>query len=1527
MSSTKKTFEANVFEASTFASGVWRGIGVDPVGGGQTAVIAYVPVKTRRIPNPESKSEVREAFQELDSDVLVIEDSMMSVDTIAAVGSLVVKDSDTTEKTYSAFSQGTDNQVLVSAGVGVDPVWTTDLDGLTLIVCDNITINGAAITSDTGAISFSDENLSTTGTLGVGTSSVYTYSKLDVEGPYTGGNYNSQLHLHTTNNAYGLFAGSHVLGFGSIACGSHLNSGGDFLARHTSASIINYSEASILIQCNSGLTAGVAYTPTTRLLINTSGISITGTLIVDGWTVNKPTVAAQLLQATGANASSWTTDITGLTSLGVDNITINGAVITSDTGAISFSNENLTTTGTLGAGATTVTSLTDGTATLTGGSLTLVKLGTLVANGFVKTSAGDGTLSVDPSIYLTAEADTLDTVADRGATTNQTLVAGGFTTTGVVTVGAAADMVISAGSITSVSGAISFGNENLVTTGTLGAGVTTVTSVAAGTLTLIGGSITDSTGAISFGNENLSTTGTVVGSNIPSPTIDDQILISTAAGIASWSTATNNQVLASGATGEVAWINKPFGYLIPANSAANEVYAGTGVGTAAWTTDLDGLTLLVVDNITINGAVITSDTGAISFGDENLTTTGNVSGAGLTASGTITDGTASLVGGSLTSVKLGTLITNGFVKTSTGNGTLSVDPSIYLTAEADTLDTVSDRGATTDQTLTAGGFITSTLTLAGGTITDSSGAISFGNENLSTTGKFSVGTASIYTYSELNVEGPYTSGNYNSQLHLHTTNNTYGLFAGSHVLGYGSVACGSHLNSGGDFLARHTAASIINFAEASISFQCDSGLTAGVAYTPATRLLVNTSGITVTGTVVGNNIPSPAGDSQVLVSSAAGVAAWNTSSMSDAIETAPAAGNEDKVLIADSSGDLQFQDPIWPRLLSSNETIFIRQASGNDSNDGESSGTALLTIQEGINRLYRRIANGYTITMDLGEGVYTLGAAISPAYPYGYNVEWQGSSESHTSCAISNVGAVTASGLSGLDYIDFDITLPVTYTAAVGDFISVTSAASGSNPHLTMGCHEVTVWTSGTRKATVRCYRRSGITGAPVPDSSVVVSITVVKTVLYFNTSNGLKLDGAFHSGWWGKTGYGICFKGAHDDNGIWALNGASIILGNDACTSGWGTNLYAQNGGLIFADYTVHSKSNADVIKCQNGATVNLRFGSVISGSRTRGVQVFLGGNIAFGSGHIYTCGASYGIHCYQGGAIDFDSGTMKDGNASAIGVQVATAGVVNLQSYTNTYDTRENIDGARTGTPVLVSSANRTGLITDNVVLFSTGASDRTYTLPPTSSGDDIDGMQIHIKKIDSGAGNVIVDGNASETVDDLTTVTLYSQYDSITVVSHAGEWYVIEKNVSIFGETYAFDAALTHVISGTGIGNKVQVTAFNANGELAGMTPDHTNDHITVLVAGKYMCTVSINLESVAGGAQTVGVAVYKNNGATLFSNLHMHRKLSGGGGDLGAVSLNGIIDLAASDTIEVWIWNSTTGNVIVDDVTLTLVRSGE
>jgi hypothetical protein len=92
------------------------------------------------------------------------------------------------------------------------------------------------------------------------------------------------------------------------------------------------------------------------------------------------------------------------------------------------------------------------------------------------------------------------------------------------------------GNITSSSGAISFGNENLSTTGTLASGNLTVTGTATissnvdinGSLD-VAGNITSSSGAISFGNENLSTTGTLSAGNSTLGTISSGAITSSGA--------------------------------------------------------------------------------------------------------------------------------------------------------------------------------------------------------------------------------------------------------------------------------------------------------------------------------------------------------------------------------------------------------------------------------------------------------------------------------------------------------------------------------------------------------------------------------------------------------------------------------------------------------------------------------------------------------------------------------------------------------------------------------------------------------------------------------------------------------------------------------------------------------------------------------------------------------------------------------------------------------------------------------------
>ena len=104
--------------------------------------------------------------------------------------------------------------------------------------------------------------------------------------------------------------------------------------------------------------------------------------------------------------------------------------------------------------------------------------------------------------------------------------------------------------------------------------------------------------------------------------------------------------------------------------------------------------------------------------------------------------------------------------------------------------------------------------------------------------------------------------------------------------------------------------------------------------------------------------------------------------------------------------------------------------------------------------------------------------------------------------------------------------------------------------------------------------------------------------------------------------------------------------------------------------------------------------------------------------------------------------------------------------------------ISAVRSGVKV-VSSVNYT--LTDidgfDTVLVTTGASDRTITLP---AGSLSIGRRIKIRKQDSGAGKVILSSAASEQIDGVTLSTnayyLSSQHAYVEVICDGTNWSVI-------------------------------------------------------------------------------------------------------------------------------------------------------
>jgi len=273
----------------------------------------------------------------------------------------------------------------------------------------------------------------------------------------------------------------------------------------------------------------------------------------------------------------------------------------------------------------------------------------------------------------------------------------------------------------------------------------------------------------------------------------------------------------------------------------------------------------------------------------------------------------------------------------------------------------------------------------------------------------------------------------------------------------------------------------------------------------------------------------------------------------------------------------------------------------------------------------------------------------------------------------------------------------------------------------------------------------------------------------------------------------------------------------------------------------------------------------------------------------------------------IALDTISADDGVSFAISSDWTNAGnaVADMGTITTT-----NIDGGTIDGAVIGGSSTAAGSFT---TIDASGITE-------LDGGLTVDDLAFTVA---DATGNTVISGTLH-----VTNMTTIGDGTNEMSVSSTGDVLWTGTGGLAFGEIYAVAANDTTTIITAGIASRVQVTTFDTNGLTNNMTPDHANDHILVTNAGMYLCTISLHIESAGGGgADTFGFSLYKNNGTTEFPNVHAHRQLAGGGGDVGSVGLSGIIDLAENDTIELWTYNEdSTDDLVVQDVTLSLVQIG-
>ena len=124
--------------------------------------------------------------------------------------------------------------------------------------------------------------------------------------------------------------------------------------------------------------------------------------------------------------------------------------------------------------------------------------------------------------------------------------------------------------------------------------------------------------------------------------------------------------------------------------------------------------------------------------------------------------------------------------------------------------------------------------------------------------------------------------------------------------------------------------------------------------------------------------------------------------------------------------------------------------------------------------------------------------------------------------------------------------------------------------------------------------------------------------------------------------------------------------------------------------------------------------------------------------------------------------------------------------------------------------------------------------------------------------------------------------------------------------YGELYAHDVDSDLVMAAQD--TWYQCISFDTNGLSNLATPDHTNDHITIVKTGVYKIFLNAGLKSAT--AEDWVISPFKNNGATQLPCADVHFTTIAGAKEITS-SNSCIVSLTAGDTLEVWAMRTTSG----------------
>ncbi len=184
-------------------------------------------------------------------------------------------------------------------------------------------------------------------------------------------------------------------------------------------------------------------------------------------------------------------------------------------------------------------------------------------------------------------------------------------------------------------------------------------------------------------------------------------------------------------------------------------------------------------------------------------------------------------------------------------------------------------------------------------------------------------------------------------------------------------------------------------------------------------------------------------------------------------------------------------------------------------------------------------------------------------------------------------------------------------------------------------------------------------------------------------------------------------------------------------------------------------------------------------------------------------------------------------------------------------------------------------------DLILVTTGASDRTVTLPTAADNSK---RRIVVAKVDSGAGKVIVDGEGSETINGTATWEITDQWGHVSIRCNGTAWVVNSSE----GSVYTLESA-----SGGTQNTPTAGTWYNVG------------SHSLVVPAGRYVLEwqwilYANNTGSTADVFGTLSTADNSQSDAGMTASQSTYGSVAGDRGIGGYLSKSKIVSLAAATT---------------------------